>query len=343
MKKWAEWQKRIAPEAVRLIQERYGLLNELLYEGYKGRRVLAQRLGVSERTARHHLDFLKQAGLLETGATGASLTPDGEQALESLGSYVREFSGLSYLENSLAEHFSLSKVIVVAGDSWNNPDVLQDLGRAGAEELQRHLHPHTIVAVGGGSTLAQVAKGVHKKIVDVTVVPARGGLGETVEVQSNTIAAVLAGGLGGEYRMLHIPDGLNEKATQLLLEADPSMREVVELIPKADILVQGIGRSDQMAKRRNVTDKMSEKIRKTQAVGEAMGYYFDQSGKVVHETSSLGMKYHELSKVGYTLAVAGGSDKGEAILSVLKAGGQQALVTDEGAANRILNMIEVEK
>lgn len=84
MEKWVEWQRRLAPEAIRITQERYGLLRELRHEGYKGRRVLAQALNISERTARQHIDFLKSAALVDSSSSGVTLTVEGEEALDEL-------------------------------------------------------------------------------------------------------------------------------------------------------------------------------------------------------------------------------------------------------------------
>ncbi len=58
-------------------------------------------------------------------------------------------------------------------------------------------------------------------------VPARGGLGESVDMQANTIASIMAKKTGGKYRLLHVPDHLGEEAYQSLIQ-DPQIQEVVE-------------------------------------------------------------------------------------------------------------------
>lgn len=339
MEKWVEWQRRLAPEAIRITQERYGLLRELRHEGYKGRRVLAQALNISERTARQHIDFLKSTALVNSGNSGVTLTKDGEEALEGLSHYVREMSGLTSLEEELVNRLGLQEVIVVPGDSDVDFSALQELGRAGAEILLDNVRPQSTIAIGGGSTLAQVAKSVHRQIPGIIVVPARGGLGEKVEVQANTLASVLANGFGGQYRMLHIPDGLSAKAIELVLESDSDMQEIVHLIENSDVLVQGIGQSQDMAKRRRTNSELLKELNSLGAIGEAMGYYFNQEGQVVYETGSLGMQLNKINHIRFVLAVSGGTKKGAAILSVLKAGGQDALVTDEGAAREMLRLL----
>lgn len=340
MEKWVEWQRRLAPEAIKLTQERYKLLRELRHESFKGRRVLAQRLGITERAARQHIDFLRSAGLVESGSSGVILTHDGEQAIQHLSSYLRKMSGLTTLEEELSELLHLSEVVVVPGDSDYEEDVLYELGRAGAELLNQQIRPDTVIAVGGGTTLSQVAKNIHHYVPHTVVVPVRGGLGEKVEVQANTVASVLAAGLNGQYRMLHMPDGLTKEAVELLLQASPDIQEILKLIQQADILVQGIGRADEMAERRRMNANLIDKVESSGAIGEAMGYYFDAHGKSVYETGSLGMTLADLEKIRFVVAVAGGSRKGAAILSVMKSSGQDALVTDEGAAREILKLVK---
>ena len=232
MEKWVEWYRKLAPEAIQLSQERYGILRELRDDGTLGRRALAQNLGISERIARQHVEFLKNANLVSGGSGGAFLTDDGKEALQVLNLYIRQMSGMTALENQLKEKLGLSEVVVVPGDSDQDRMVLHELGRAGADLLSQHLEPQSIVAVSGGSTLAQVAKGVHRTLPEVVVVPARGGLGEEVELQANTIASVFAKGLEGNYRMLHVPDGLDLNAIEVLRKSSADVGEILDLIQK---------------------------------------------------------------------------------------------------------------
>ncbi|WP_426068338.1 sugar-binding domain-containing protein, partial [Escherichia coli] len=42
-------------------------------------------------------------------------------------------------------------------------------------------------------------------------VPARGGIGEAVSVQANSISAVMANKTGGNYRALYVPEQLSRE------------------------------------------------------------------------------------------------------------------------------------
>ena len=64
----------------------------------------------------------------------------------------------------------------------------------------------------GLTTLAAVARMMpaDSKNRDVVFVPARGGLGEKVENQANTISAEFATRAHAQYRLLHVPDQLGD-------------------------------------------------------------------------------------------------------------------------------------
>ena len=53
--------------------------------------------------------------------------------------------------------------------------------------------------------------------------PARGGLGESVDMQANTIASIMAKKTGCQYRLLHVPDHLGEEAYQSFIQ-DPQIQ-----------------------------------------------------------------------------------------------------------------------
>mgnify|MGYP002240778128 FL=1 len=60
-------QNKLVPEMVQLLTERYSILRQISHDQPIGRRSLARKLSLSERVLRSHVDFLKEAGLLEFG------------------------------------------------------------------------------------------------------------------------------------------------------------------------------------------------------------------------------------------------------------------------------------
>lgn len=331
-------QRKIAPDLVQQIEDRYNILKHIQHAQPIGRRALSALLKLSERVVRSDVEFLKNAGLIDFSAVGMRITKDGQRILTELADYVGALRGLAVLEQSLEEALSLSRVIVVPGDSEKDPAVFSELGRTAARILTESLEDNMVVAVSGGSTMADLVSKVNQSFSGITVVPARGGLGEQVHFQANLVAAVLAAKLGGNYRLIHVADNLSEEALEAVLSSDKATVSVVDLMKRADILVHGIGRAETMAKRRELPQDVIDIITED-CVGETLGHYFDVSGQCRHVTNSVGLRLNDLEQIGKVIAVAGGRAKAEAILSVVRAGKQDILILDEAAAQSIQSII----
>ncbi|HWR37923.1 MAG TPA: sugar-binding domain-containing protein [Patescibacteria group bacterium] len=332
-------QRKIAPELFGTIEIRYRILRHVQYAGPVGRRALAGMMGIGERIVRAQVDHLKFQGLMDFLPQGMVITLEGQSILDELAEYIRLTRGLASLEAELKERLALNQIVIIPGDSDEDDSVARELGRAAVAVLNQRLRENMVVAVSGGSTMANFAEAVTGAMPSVTVVPARGGLGELVEYQANTIAAVVANKLGGRYRLLHVPDGVSEQALEVFLAQDANHRAVAEMIRRADILVHGIGGAAEMATRRALDDSVVAEIVRRGAIGEALGQYCTPEGKIVYVTSGVGLRLEDLAGIGVVIAIAGGRRKAEAIVAVAGAGAQDVLITDESAARAIQTLI----
>lgn len=333
-------QKRIVPELVELLEKRYNILRTIYYNEPIGRRVLANNLGIGERIVRTEINFLKAQGFIDINTPGMTITKDGEEIIDKLKDSIHELRGLSKIEKFITEKFKLKKVIIVPGDCDDDRTIAREIGRAAANYLKSTLKDNSIVAITGGSTMKQVVDNMPKvtNFKDILVVPARGGMGTNVETQANTLSARLAKKLEGTYKLLHVPDNLSDTAINTIIK-EKSIQDVLKYIYNADILIYGIGRACKMARRRGLTDKKINSIKASGGAGEAFGYYFDKKGNIVYSTPSIGIKNDKIGKVNTLIAVAGGSSKAEAILSTEINNYDSVLITDEGAAKRIIELI----
>lgn len=334
-------QKKIVPELLETLLLRYNILREVTFDSPIGRRMLATKLGLTERVLRAQVDFLKDSGLLVFSAAGMSVTQEGEMILKELVAYVGKLKNLDDLGKQIASRFHIDKVVIISGDCDRDEIVKKELGRATARILEKILgdEEDNIIAVSGGSTLAEVASNIHANKPNTIVVPARGGLGDKVEWQANTIAAVLAHRLKCKYKQLYLPDGVSEELLNKILEEDIGVRSVVNLVKKADVLVYGMSRADVMTSRRSFSDELIKKTECKSAVGEAIGQYFSQAGEVVHVTNNAGLVMTDFDTIKKIIGVAGGSSKAEAIFAVISASKLNYLVTDENAARRIVQLV----
>lgn len=340
MKDIISLQQKIVPELIELLQKRYTIMRNIYFSQPIGRRALSHQLNIGERIIRTEVSFLKEQGLVDINPLGMTITNDGEELIESLKDFIHELKGLNNIENILKVKLNINKVIVIPGDIEEDPMIKKDLGKSAANYLRSIVKQDSIIALTGGSTVLEVANGMPQSYMssDITVVPARGGLGREVEKQANSIAAVLAKKLGGAYKMLHVPDNIGREAVSTLMN-EPDIKEVVNILKKANILIFGIGRSDLMADRRNLPDKIKDYLKVHDATAEALGYYFDKNGAVIYATPSIFLTMEDLTNIKDIIAVSGGKNKAEAIVSTCRSGKVGVLVTDEGAAFEILKIV----
>lgn len=336
-----ELQKKIVPELVNTLEKRYNVLRTIYHNEPIGRRSLAEKLNTGERTVRTEIGFLKEQELIEINPAGMKVTDDGEEIINKLKDFIHEIKGLSEVEEKIKSLLNLKKVIIVPGDVEENPLVLKDLGKACANYVKDVLEDNSIVALTGGSTLKEVVEAFPKvtNLSNIQVVPARGGMGKNVETQANTLAASLAKKLNGTYKMLHISENLSLDIIDNLLKEE-AVKAVIDTIHKADILMYGVGNAVQMARKRGVPEDEIKNLIDNGAVGEAFGCYFSKDSKIISETTAIGIKINNARKIKTHIAVAGGNNKVESIIATEYNDYTGVLVTDEAAANGILEKLQ---
>ena len=332
-------QKKLLPDLLEVMQKRFHILRHIRYMQPVGRRNLAVSLGLTERVLRSEVEFLHKQNLITIHSSGMSLTDEGTDTLEQLKCVMRELAGIDTLEKQLQERLKVKQVIVVSGNSDASPMVKDALGKEAAICMKKKISGENIIAVTGGTTMAAIADMLNPipESKDLLFVPARGGLGEDVGNQANTIVAKMAEKMKASYRLLHVPDQLSDESYATMMK-EPAIKEVMSLISAADIVLHGIGVASVMAKRRDTPEEVLRKIEDHFAVGEAFGYYFDEHGEIVHKVQTVGIQLEQITDAREIIAVAGGKSKAKAIRAYMNqiAPGHTTLITDEAAANELL-------
>lgn len=339
MKDLIELQKKIVPEMIDILEKRYLILRNIYYNQPIGRRALANSLNLGERVIRTEVGVLKEQGLLDVETNGMSVTEDGRLVIEQLKDYIHGLKGLNNLEKKIKDMLNINRVYIIPGDSSEDMLTFKDMGKTASTLIKQIVKDGDIIGITGGTTMAQVAEEMtpEKTKKNITVIPARGGLGKDLETQSNNIAAKLANKLGGRYRLLQVPDNVGVEALKALMTVH-EVKEVLDIIKNMDVLVFGIGRADIMAQRRELHKDKINKIKKDGAVAEAFGHYFNTNGDIVLETSTIGLSLEDFKRVSTVVGVASGKEKAEAIVAICKLHNNMTLIIDEGAARTILSM-----
>ncbi|WP_173915671.1 sugar-binding transcriptional regulator [Halobacillus sp. Marseille-Q1614] len=337
MRALIDLQKRLFPDVLEIMQRRYQLLHYIHLMQPVGRRTLSDNVELAERTVRSEVEFLNKIGAVAITSRGMHLTYEGQNILEQLADFIKDVTGIKVLEKQLKDTLKLDYVVVVPGDSDELDWVKHEMGRACVDYMRSTLNPRDTIAITGGTTMAAVAEMMTplENADHCMFVPARGGLGERVENQANTICAEMAKKARGDYRLLYVPDPLSEGSYQTIIE-EPSIKEILHMIRNASIVVHGVGDAITMAERRKTSPQQMEIIKESQAVGEAFGYYFNRKGEVVHKVRTVGLQLEDLKFAEHVIAVAGGRSKAKAIASYFQPGQSNVLITDEGAAQELL-------
>ena len=250
-------QKRLLPDLLQVLHKRYSILRHIGFMQPVGRRSLAASLGYTERVLRSEVDFLKEQNLISINNMGMSLTSEGKNLLEDLEGLIRELIGIDVMELELKHRLEIRKVVIVPGNSDESLMVKDDLGKASAICMKKLLSGKNIIAVTGGSTMAAIAKVLTPELgkKELLFVPARGGIGEDVQNQANTISSIMSKNTQSKHRVFYVPDQVSNEIYESLIK-EPEIHEVLDLIKSASMVLHGIGDAITMAERRKSSPKL---------------------------------------------------------------------------------------
>ena len=330
----------LAPDLAEELSRRALVLERISALQPIGRRQLATKLNLPEREVRTAASILKEAGFITLDAAGMWITEKANGILDSARAFSRSMAGLTEMESRLSKASNVPRVYVVPGDAERQEQVVAEIGRVTATKIRALLQNGNTLAVTGGSVVAQVARQMPTGVpLNVMVVPARGGMGRSIEIQANTLAAEMAGKLGGHHRLMHIPDQMDQETLTQMLKV-PEVKETMELIQRADVILHEISRGDDPEVTRHLPGSVLRQLSSQCAVAESFGYFFDEIGNCLYSASSIGVDLSILQPKCQMIAVAAGKRKALAAITVLERYSHTMLVVDEGAAREMLSLYE---
>lgn len=337
MENLLEIQKKFIPQAIELMEKRYSILRQISISEPVGRRNLANIMGITERIVRSEIEFLKEQGLINVDISGMTVTEEGTKILDDLKNIMNDIMGLSNLQEKVRKKLGIKKVLLIPGSYDENNSLIKDVARCGAEYFLSILKDGDTVSITGGNTMLEFANNIKtdKKYQNVTVVPARGSMGKDLEIQSNNVVATTSKKLNSNYKLLNLPDELGDEAMKTIIQ-EPEIKNTLDFINKTNILVFGIGKADEMAKKRRIQEEKLEDIIKKGGVGEAFGHYFNQDGEIVCKLNTVAIDLDTFKDIKENIAIFAGVKKVDALIAMTKINKNFVLVTDEASANEIL-------
>lgn len=333
--------QKVLPEAFETMLRRYHILDVINREEPIGRRLLSERVHLTERIIRKEVDALRINRLITSSSAGMSLTIEGHDTLDELRELLESYTQFYEMEKELAKRLDIEACTIIPGNLDEDSTVLPKMANKTVEIMNRLLgNKKQIISVMGGTTLNEVANHMDSdlgKNRELLFVPARGGLGDDPMIEANVIAQRMAQQTGGQFHGLYAPECVHEQIYQELLK-EPEIKNTLQLVESASLILYSIGNPIEMAKRRGLNESTLQLLIDKKAVAEAFGEFIDKDGNIVYKLSNIGLQSSSLQKIEHIVTVAGGSKKANAIKSYLKTAPSHTwLITDEAAANKILN------
>ena len=334
--------EKLLPEFTPMFKMRYMILQKILQRGPVGRRVLGQELDLSERTVRTEVEQLDKQGLIHISTKGMTITKLGEEILSSLYMSYHELDELSRLEEEIVNALGLKKAIIVKECFGKNDETENGVGIAFGSLLEELLTDGKTLAITGGTTIAKMVDYMPRmahEVKELHVLPARGSVGERVELHANTIAAKLAQKLNAKYEVLTIPDNLSNQSIHFI-KNEPQIQKLLQKLAKTDMIIFGIGNAIKMAKHRKEAPEILKLLETEKAVSESFRHYFNAEGEVVYGQEVIGVSPSMAKNIPYRIAVAGGEEKASAILASKALLQEGYLILDESAARGIMKILD---
>lgn len=299
----------------------------LSYVGGQTQDEIAAQLGVSRPGVQRLLALARQEGLVKV----------------HIDHPVAHCTALS---QAIRERFELDYCDVVPA-SATAEDSTPYLAVAGAERLSRIIErsePQTL-SLGSGRSIRATVEGLSRidrprhRFVSLVGNVARDG-------SSNRYDGVMvaADKTGGERYLLPTPVVASSVEEKRALAAQPLFRAIGEVAEQASAAFVGVGRIDRQAtlfQDHFISESELDELLALDAVGELVGWPMDADGRLIDCSTSQRVTSLPLTtlKRQAMVAVAGGRDKGPAILAALRGGWLTSLITDDQAARYIVERL----
>lgn len=302
----------------------------MYYElGYKQEEI-AEKEGISRPTISRLLDRAHREGIVKIQV-------------------VYPFQPLRDLEENLEKKFNLKKASVIPVIIDHPDAILNDIGSAVAGFLKEIVNDGETIGVSWGTTLPAVTKNLgYFPKRDVTVVQLNGGVAKNyLSTQAGAVIEKLVHAFNAIPYMLPVPAIVDSVELASAISTDSNVKQTLDLARKANIALFGIGRASNesiLLKAGYFREKEYEELLAKGAVGDVCSRYFRADGSIADldlNNRTIGISFEELAAKKYSIAVAGGVGKAQAVVGALKGGYVNTLFIDENTARECLNLTGV--
>lgn len=299
----------------------------------------------------YHVEGLTQNAIAEhLGVTRLRVNRAIQDAMKNgivKVSILSKFTKCLELEKTLKEKFNLHHV-AIAPSPANDLNATKIVGT----ELGRHLSTllgdkeTKLFGIGWGETLNHAVRTIMPtKRKGLEIVSVLGGLPRGSDFNSFGVSTRLAESFSAKCTYLTLPLYSSSKSSREIILVQDVFTEVFNKIRKANGIAVGAGdMSEQSLLIRDglPTDIRVEELVEAGAVGDVLGYFLNEKGGILDHPINdrvLGLNLFEFIEIKNRILAAGGKYKTKIVLAALRSGIFDSLITDQGAAENILKLI----
>jgi deoxyribonucleoside regulator len=250
---------------------------------------------------------------------------------------------LPHVEAELQRCFKLREAIVLATSEAE--DVALNVVTQAAGRYLAGLQPvPELVGVSWGRTMSKMARWLPPRWNDgVHVVLLNGAINiRNIEEHTNNVAERFAHAANGRATLLPVPAMFGSARTREAIEKDQVIADVLRLGDEAPVACFSMGELSErsvLVASGYVNPEQMRELRKRGAVGDILGRFVDDNGKIVApeiDDRTIGLRPERLRDKAYAIGVCVGAGKHRIARACVRSGYVNVLATDEATARFLL-------
>ena len=248
------------------------------------------------------------------------------------------------IEKELMNSFPLKRAIVV--DTQFSPyiDSIRQIGKVGADYINRLIQPASIMGITWGKTIYSVFSQLQSiNHLPVSIVQLTGSFNCSSPIaESRSLVQLIASAYNGSYYYLDAPLYIKNQKLRDLFLMEPALQNTITLSNNMDIVVTGIGGKSSLpiTNPRFAPYITKEELEQEKNFpGSIYGYVLDSNGSIADiplNQKLITVPLENIQKTPHRLAVVYGRHKAEITAKAIQNNLINELLTDTDTARNLL-------
>jgi DNA-binding transcriptional regulator LsrR (DeoR family) len=220
-------------------------------------------------------------------------------------------------------------------------DTAASMGRAGAELLSHLLRSNFRLGVAWSRTVSSILPYVRRTTRSGVIINELAGTYLAPNIPYS-VSWQLAEKLGVPLESVPMPVLVKSEHVRQIMLKEPMIRRAMANATRVDLALVGLGNVSEgssLEQSGYITQFHLQEFKSKGAVGDILMRYYDRDGRYIHmsfEKRTVSIRWDQIRKLPFVVAMAFGAAKIEAIRGALAGGFIHGLVTDASTARTLL-------